>query len=95
MQSLERVRCRTPNLWLGLPRPAGNWRVNTGQRGGEKYPPPSPSCLVLTQAQHDHEKSPPLARPMATQEHGDFVLCCVLCCGVVWCGVVWCGVVWI
>ena len=59
-----------------------------------KYPP-TPSCVVLTQAQHGREKYPPtpFIHPMATQEAEDFVLCFVVLCCVVVCCVVLCCVV--
>ena len=53
---------------------------------------------MLPQAQHGREKCPippppPSIDPMATQEDGDFVLCCVVLCCVVLCCVVLCCVV--
>ena len=71
-------------------------RVNTaGQNRGRKYPP-TPSCVVLTQAQHGPEKYPPPLCPAygnTRTRRFCVVLCCVVLCCVVLCCVVLCCVV--
>ena len=68
--------------------------VNTiGQHRGQKYPFPFMCCVNTSPILMRKIPSPPSFYPMATQEDGYLVLCCVVLCCVVLCCVVLCCVV--
>ena len=54
---------------------------------------PSLGVWRVNTANTEAKNTPPPVHPMATQEDGDFVLCCVVLCCVVLCCVVLCCVV--
>ena len=58
-----------------------------------KSTPPTPSCVVPTQAQHGPEKYPPPPLSPLWQHTNPQILCCVVLCCVVLCCVVLCCVV--